>query len=97
MRVACGDVITRIEAPVNESAKFGKTVSSPSSIRIRLNGEEREAPAGATVASLVRELGLQPDEVAVELDRRIVRRADWDRTELRPGASVEMVHFVGGG
>jgi thiamine biosynthesis protein ThiS len=33
----------------------------------------------------------------VEVDRRIVRRSEWAGRELAPGATVEVVHFVGGG
>jgi sulfur carrier protein len=66
-------------------------------VPIRLNGEPFEAPDGATVADLVRLLDLPPDRVAVELDRRIVRRPDWAGTPLQPGAAVEVVQLVGGG
>ncbi len=66
-------------------------------MQIFLNGEPRETAKGATVAALVASLGLEPSRVAVELDRVIVRRADWAATALAPGARVEIVHFVGGG
>jgi thiamine biosynthesis protein ThiS len=33
----------------------------------------------------------------VELDRRIVKPADWEHTSIRDGAEIEIVHFVGGG
>jgi len=35
--------------------------------------------------------------VAVELDRRIVKQAQWSGTVVEPGARIEIVHFVGGG
>jgi len=35
--------------------------------------------------------------VAVEMDRRIVKRIEWETLELRSGAAVEIVQFVGGG
>jgi thiamine biosynthesis protein ThiS len=66
-------------------------------IRIRLNGRERAIRSGTTVAGLLAELGLPRDRVAVEVDRVIVRRADWEGTPLTPGGVVEVVHFVGGG
>jgi thiamine biosynthesis protein ThiS len=31
------------------------------------------------------------------LNRAVVRRLDWDKTELNPGDRIEIVHFVGGG
>ena len=70
------------------------TGTSP--MEIRLNGETYQTPAG-TVADLVRQLGLPDDRVAVELDRRIVRRPQWAATPLETGAAVEIVQLVGGG
>jgi sulfur carrier protein len=66
-------------------------------IRIVVNGEGRPAPAGQTIVGLLRDLGLEPARVAVELDRRIVKQAQWDSTTLRDGAELEIVQFVGGG
>ena len=66
-------------------------------IQIQLNGEPFQAPEAATVADLVRSLGLPDDRVAVELDRRIAPRAQWSSLRLKPGAAVEIVQIVGGG
>jgi sulfur carrier protein len=66
-------------------------------LKINLNGEEREFPAGATVADLISLLALAPDRVAVEVNREVVRRAAWVETKLDAGDRVEIVHFVGGG
>lgn len=66
-------------------------------MRVVVNGEPREAPTGATLTDLLREFGIDPARVAIELDRRIVKSADWPRTALSDGAEVEIVHFVGGG
>jgi hypothetical protein len=35
--------------------------------------------------------------LAVEVNRKIIRRANWDSTTLVEGDRVEIVHFVGGG
>lgn len=65
-------------------------------MKLRLNGEERLCSA-ATLAALVEELGIKADRVAVELNREIVARAQWEATALRDGDELEIVHFVGGG
>jgi thiamine biosynthesis protein ThiS len=67
------------------------------SISIVLNGQTRAARAGDTISDLVRALDLDPERLAVELDRRIVKRAEWATTALQPGATLEIVQFVGGG
>ena len=66
-------------------------------MRIVVNGEERPVPDGQSVTSLLAVLGVDAARVAVELDRAIVRKADWDSTVVREGANVEIVQFVGGG
>jgi thiamine biosynthesis protein ThiS len=52
---------------------------------------------GATLLTLIEQLALTPERVAVELNRDVVRRADWPDTRLADGDRVEIVHFVGGG
>lgn len=66
-------------------------------VRIEINGEGREVDEGATVAALVRLLGLAPERLAVELNREVVRRSRWEETALGEGDKIEIVHFVGGG
>lgn len=66
-------------------------------IAIRLNGAPRQLPEGITVAGLLDHLGVDPSRVAVEIDRRIVRKTDWGSAPVEDGAEVEVVHFVGGG
>jgi thiamine biosynthesis protein ThiS len=66
-------------------------------LKVLVNGEEREVMEGATVADLIAALGLKAERVAVEMNRRIVRRFEWNSTKLAEGDKVEIVHFVGGG
>ena len=67
------------------------------SMAINVNGEPRQVGAEVTIHQLLSELGVSPDKVAVELDRRIVSKRDWESTRLHPGAQIEIVQFVGGG
>ncbi|HEY1938908.1 MAG TPA: sulfur carrier protein ThiS [Candidatus Angelobacter sp.] len=64
---------------------------------LQINGEQREFPDSLTVATLVAQLGMKPDRVAVELNFAIVPRADWEGATLKEGDKLEVVHFVGGG
>ncbi len=66
-------------------------------MRVELNGEPKELDEGATLLSLLEQLSLAPERVAVELNRDVVRRAEWPATRLSEGDRVEIVHFVGGG
>lgn len=69
----------------------------PQHISIFVNGVKREVPGGQSVAELLGTLEIGSDRVAVELDRSIVRKRDWERTPVLPGAEIEVVEFVGGG
>jgi thiamine biosynthesis protein ThiS len=66
-------------------------------IGIVLNGEPRRVPEGLHVAALLKYLEIDGARVAVELNREIVRKPEWDSVEVRNGAEIEIVWFVGGG
>ena len=57
----------------------------------------REVAHKIQISDLINELGLKAERLAVEVNGRIVRRADWPSTTLSEGDKVEIVHFVGGG
>lgn len=66
-------------------------------IRIMVNGETRDVAAGRTVEQFLGDLGLHPRMVVVEHNREILERARYEATEVEPGDTLELVHFVGGG
>lgn len=66
-------------------------------IRVQLNGEPREIPAGLSVQGLLDHLGLQPRMVVVEHNGDILRRESYGERDVRSGDALELVHFVGGG
>ena len=66
-------------------------------MEITLNGEKHFLVEPLSVVDLLRSLGVDPEKVAVELDRRIVRVTDWGGVMVGDGAVVEVVQFVGGG
>ena len=50
-----------------------------------------------TLADLVAELGLGAKRIAVEVNRDIVPREEYEQCRLLTGDEIEIVHFVGGG
>ena len=66
-------------------------------MRIQVNGELREVDDQLPLSALVLILSLKPEQIAIELNKQVVRRAQWIETLLREGDQVEIVHFVGGG
>lgn len=65
-------------------------------MNVKVNGDDRDLPAGETVRGLVTRYNLAVEKVAVELNRRLLRSEKYD-TPLKDGDEVEIVTFVGGG
>ncbi len=66
-------------------------------MKIKLNGEEKVISDGLTLAALLNELGLTAGRMACEVNREIVRRADYGATVLRESDELEIVQMIGGG
>ena len=66
-------------------------------MQIQVNGQSREVAENSTLTTLISDLALPSQRIAVELNRSVVRRSEWPTTELNEGDRIEVVHFVGGG
>ena len=64
---------------------------------IQVNGEPREVGEHLSLSQLVADLALKPEQIAIELNHTVVRRASWEDTLLQADDKIEIVHFVGGG
>ncbi|QSB17459.1 sulfur carrier protein ThiS [Natronosporangium hydrolyticum] len=66
---------------------------------ISVNGEQREAPAPLSVATIVAELVADPSArgVAVALNGEVLPRAAWESTSLGDGDRVEVLTATQGG
>lgn len=64
---------------------------------IILNGEKHEIGEEVTLDRLLDLFSLPKQRVAVELNKSVVRRQEWEGTPIKDGDRVEVVHFVGGG
>ena len=67
-------------------------------MKLQINGEARDFTSPPlSLISLIEQLGMKHDRVAIELNRNIVPRELWAETPLGEGDRLEIVHFVGGG
>ena len=66
-------------------------------MKLTVNGAEKTVPEGITLAQLVRELGLEKNPIAIEVNRRVVPRDRHGETRLAEGDRLEIVTLVGGG
>jgi len=73
------------------------SASQTEQIEIVVNGQPRVIEQALPLVDLLAVLKVDPTRVAVELNRSIVPRKDWDKTVIARGATLEIVQFVGGG
>jgi thiamine biosynthesis protein ThiS len=66
-------------------------------LRIQVNGQPREVEDNPSLTELITTLNLRPEQIAIELNQTVIRRAQWPATRLQEDDKVEIVHFVGGG
>jgi thiazole synthase len=66
-------------------------------MKISLNGEPHELAGPLTLNALLAQLNIDPRRVAVEHNLTVVKRANYDSTQIQEGDQVEIVNFVGGG
>lgn len=66
-------------------------------MRLRVNGKDVELAGPTPLLDYLAALGVSPRAVAVEINDRILDRAEFESAELREGDVVEVVRMVGGG
>ena len=66
-------------------------------IKINLNGKPLFLPKGTTVYRLVKKNKLQPNKIAIELNKTNINKKKFDKIFLKEKDRVEIVHFIGGG
>lgn len=65
---------------------------------LKLNGDSYQSKSESlTVASLLNEMEIKAPRVAVELNMKIIPKAEYEQTSLADGDVIEVVGFVGGG
>lgn len=73
------------------------TAAQGAGIEVTVNGRSMRVPTGTTVAQLLESLGLDRRRLAVEVNLRVVPRAEHASARLNHGDKLEVVTFVGGG
>ncbi len=66
-------------------------------MNVTVNGESRSLDAEASLAQLLQKLGLQDKRIAVEVNRDIVPRSEYDSFRLSENDTIEIVNAIGGG
>ncbi len=66
-------------------------------MKVFLNGEAREIGSGTDLIKLLELFSFPTQRIAVEVNKAVVRRNDWNKTVLNESDVIEVIHFVGGG
>ena len=66
-------------------------------MKIFINGETKEVAKELNLSELLRTFSLPQERIAVELNKEVVRKKDWENIKINDGDKLEVVHFVGGG
>ena len=66
-------------------------------MKIFINGETKEISKQVNLLELLKNFSLPSERVAIELNREVVRKKDWENILVNDADKIEIVHFVGGG
>jgi len=66
-------------------------------MKIFINGENREIPRPFNLTELLAHLSMPQERIAVELNKQVVRKKDWETITISDADKIEIIHFVGGG
>ena len=66
-------------------------------MNITINGESRALESETRLSQLLELLGLAGKRIAVEVNREIVPRSEYDSYTLNESDTVEIVNAIGGG
>jgi len=66
-------------------------------MQVIVNGEKREIAREMNLYELLENLSLPRERIAVELNKTVVRKKDWETIRVQDADKIEIVHFVGGG
>ncbi|MGE3180657.1 MAG: sulfur carrier protein ThiS [Phycisphaerae bacterium] len=64
---------------------------------ITVNGQTTEIAGPLNLAQLIAQYELTPNRVAIEVNRELVRRAEYPDKTIADGDTIEIVTLVGGG
>jgi len=62
-----------------------------------INGKPEQVPDGTTAADLLKQLELENERLAMEVNREILPRSQFETHSFAPGDRIEIVRAIGGG
>ena len=66
-------------------------------IKIKINGKIKTITKDSKLSELLKNLKIQLNKVAIELNEEIIDKKKISKIKLRNNDKIEIVHFIGGG
>lgn len=66
-------------------------------MQVFINGETRNIESELNLLELLKKLELPTERIAIELNKAVVRKKDWETINISDADKIEIIHFVGGG
>ena len=66
-------------------------------IKITLNGKQIQVIPNFSMKSLIINLKIPLNKIAIELNKKIIDKKRISKIKLKKGDKIEIVHFIGGG
>ena len=72
-------------------------LARPHPVKLTVNGDEYDHGGGGTLMSLLSEMEVDPDRLAVMINDEVVGKSDRESARLEAGDHVEVLTFAQGG
>lgn len=66
-------------------------------MQVLINGEIRKIESELNLRQLLEKLELPTTRIAIELNKDVIRKKDWETIKINESDKIEIIHFVGGG
>ncbi len=66
-------------------------------MKIIINGKSKEISGEVNIVELLDKFSLPKERIAIELNKQVVRKKDWENIKIMDSDRIEVIHFVGGG
>jgi len=66
-------------------------------MKITLNGTVHDCPANTNITELIQSMALQDMRIALEINKEVITRSEYDSYVINEGDTVEIIQAIGGG
>ncbi len=64
---------------------------------ITINVETKDIGQVVNLKNILKFFALPQEQIAIEVNKQVVRKKDWENIKINEADKIEIIHFVGGG